>query len=63
MNTPVEVEVSPANSTADSVEQIVFPVDKKRKRELLSYLIGSKNWQQVLVFCRTKEGRRRFLKN
>ncbi|GAM74204.1 ATP-dependent RNA helicase [Vibrio ishigakensis] len=56
MNTPIEVEVSPANSTADSVEQIVYPVDKKRKRELLSYLIGSKNWQQVLVFCRTKEG-------
>ncbi|GAM60015.1 ATP-dependent RNA helicase [Vibrio ishigakensis] len=56
LNTPVEVEVSPANSTADSVEQIVYPVDKKRKRELLSYLIGSKNWQQVLVFCRTKEG-------
>lgn len=56
LNTPVEVEVSPANSTADSVEQIVYPVDKKRKRELLSFLIGSKNWQQVLVFCRTKEG-------
>lgn len=56
LNTPIEVEVSPANSTADSVEQIVYPVDKKRKRELLSYLIGSKNWQQVLVFCRTKEG-------
>ncbi|MPW37898.1 DEAD/DEAH box helicase [Vibrio sp. B1Z05] len=56
LNNPVEVEVSPANSTADSVEQIVYPVDKKRKRELLSYLIGSRNWQQVLVFTRTKEG-------
>ncbi|WP_261818248.1 DEAD/DEAH box helicase [Vibrio gallicus] len=56
LTSPAEVEVSPANSTADSVEQIVYPVDKRRKRELLAYLIGSKNWQQVLVFCRTKEG-------
>ncbi|MEZ9784242.1 DEAD/DEAH box helicase [Vibrio breoganii] len=56
LDNPVEVEVSPANSTADAVEQIVYPVDKKRKRELLSYLIGSRNWQQVLVFTRTKEG-------
>ncbi|OBT08003.1 DEAD/DEAH box helicase [Vibrio sp. UCD-FRSSP16_10] len=56
LNDPIEVEVSPANSTAESVEQIVYPVDKNRKRELLSYLIGSRNWQQVLVFARTKEG-------
>ncbi|CAM3089019.1 DEAD/DEAH box helicase [Vibrio rarus] len=56
LNNPVEVSVSPANSTADSVSQIVYPVDKKRKGELLSYLIGSRNWQQVLVFTRTKEG-------
>jgi ATP-dependent RNA helicase RhlE len=56
LNNPVEVEVSPANSTADSVEQIVYPVDKKRKRELLSFLIGSRNWRQVLIFTRTKEG-------
>ncbi|GAD80074.1 DEAD/DEAH box helicase [Vibrio ezurae] len=56
LNNPAEVEVTPANSTADSVEQIVYPVDKHRKRELLSYLIGSRNWQQVLVFTRTKEG-------
>ena len=36
--------------------QVVHPVDKKRKRELLTYLIGSNNWQQVLVFTRTKHG-------
>ncbi len=35
---------------------MVFPVDKHRKRELLSYLIGSRNWQQVLVFTKTKQG-------
>ncbi|MBY7895200.1 DEAD/DEAH box helicase [Vibrio fluvialis] len=56
MQTPVEVQVAPSNSTADTVEQMVYPVDKKRKRELLAYLIGSRNWQQVLVFTRTKQG-------
>lgn len=53
---PVEVQVSPSNSTAETVEQMVYPVNKKRKRELLAYLIGSRNWQQVLVFTRTREG-------
>ncbi|OAN18074.1 DEAD/DEAH box helicase [Photobacterium jeanii] len=53
---PVLIEVSPSNSAAETVEQIVYPVDKHRKRELLSYLIGSRNWQQVLVFTRTKQG-------
>ncbi|MDF2154820.1 DEAD/DEAH box helicase [Vibrio sp. CAU 1672] len=56
MDSPAEVEVSPANTTAETVQQMVYPVDKKRKRELLAYLIGSKNWQQVLVFTKTKQG-------
>ena len=34
----------------------MYPVDKKRKRELLSQKIGEENWQQVLVFTRTKHG-------
>jgi superfamily II DNA/RNA helicase len=38
------------------VEQIVYNVDAERKREMISYLIGSKNWQQVLIFTRTKQG-------
>lgn len=53
---PVEVQVSPSNSTAETVKQMVYPVDKKRKAELLAYLIGSRNWQQVLVFTKTKQG-------
>jgi ATP-dependent RNA helicase RhlE len=56
LRAPVEVQVTPSNSTADSVQQMVYPVDKHRKRELLAYLIGSKNWQQVLVFTKTREG-------
>ena len=56
MDSPVEIEVTPPNTTAETVKQMVYPVDKKRKRELLAYLIGSKNWQQVLVFTKTKQG-------
>ncbi|WP_394250440.1 DEAD/DEAH box helicase [Vibrio profundi] len=56
MESPEEIQVTPTNSTADTVTQVVYPVDKKRKSELLAYLIGSKNWQQVLVFTKTKQG-------
>ncbi|GAW97986.1 MULTISPECIES: DEAD/DEAH box helicase [Colwellia] len=52
---PKVVEIDEKNTVADDVEQIVYAVDADRKRELTSYLIGSKNWQQVLVFTRTKQ--------
>ncbi|PMH43793.1 DEAD/DEAH box helicase [Vibrio sp. 10N.286.49.B3] len=51
-----KIQVTPKNTTADTVKQMVYPVDKKRKSELLAYLIGSKNWKQVLVFTKTKQG-------
>jgi ATP-dependent RNA helicase RhlE len=51
---PSEIQVTPQNTATDLVSQIVYPVDKKRKRELLSHKIGEENWQQVLVFTRTK---------
>ncbi|OAJ95706.1 DEAD/DEAH box helicase [Vibrio bivalvicida] len=56
LNEPVEIQVTPSNSTAETVKQMVYPVDRKRKAELLAYLIGSRNWQQVLVFTKTKQG-------
>jgi len=43
------------NTTADTVSQVVYPVEQRRKRELLSELIGTKNWQQVLVFTATRD--------
>lgn len=52
---PTLIEVNQRNTTADKVEQIVYTVDKKRKRELTSHLIGAKNWQQVLIFTRKKQ--------
>lgn len=59
LNSPALVEVAQRNTTSERVEQVVHHVDKKRKRELLSFLIGSNNWEQVLVFSRTKHGANR----
>ena len=56
LNNPVEVEVAKQNATADNVSERVYGIYREYKRELLSYLIGSNNWQQVLVFVRTKHG-------
>lgn len=59
LNAPELIEVARSNITAEGVVQVVHQVDKSRKRELLSYLIGSQNWKQVLVFTRTKHGANR----
>jgi len=56
LNNPVEVEVAKQNATADNVSERIYGINREYKRELLSYLIGSNNWQQVLVFVRTKHG-------
>ena len=59
LNRPELIEVARRNTTAERIEQVVHPVDKQRKRELLSHMIGSQNWRQVLVFTRTKHGANR----
>ena len=59
LHQPVEIDVAPRNSTASQIDQVAYAVDKGRKRELLSWLVGSNNWQQVLVFARTKHGANR----
>jgi ATP-dependent RNA helicase RhlE len=59
LKSPALIEVARRNTASESVTQVVHPVDKSRKRELLSYLIGSNNWKQVLVFNRTKHGANR----
>ncbi len=63
LNKPTEISVAARNQPADRVRQIVYPVDKGRKRELLSHRIGTQNWQQVLVFARTKRGANRLAEN
>lgn len=59
LDSPTLIEVARRNTTAESVAQVAHFVDKNRKRELLSLLIGSGNWKQVLVFTRTKHGANR----
>jgi ATP-dependent RNA helicase RhlE len=49
-----EVQVAPRNATVDAIRQIVYPVDRDRKEELLAHLIRSQDLRQVLVFTRTK---------
>ena len=59
LHKPVLIEVARRNTAAETVEQHIYPVDKSRKRELLSHLIHSGGWEQVLVFTRTKHGANR----
>jgi len=56
LKNPKLIEVNNRNTTATDVEQRIYAVDKDRKSGLISFLIGSKNWQQVLIFTRTKQG-------
>ncbi len=56
---PAHVQVAPRNTAAELVKQVVHPVDRERKRELLSHLIKARNLDQVLVFTRTKHGANR----
>ena len=62
LNAPKLIEVARRNTASELVTQRIHPVDKTRKAELLSFLIGSENWQQVLVFTRTKHGADRLAK-
>jgi len=62
LHNPAEIQVAVNGKPADGVDQRVYSVDKSRKRELLSLLIGRNNWRQVLVFTRTKHGANRLAK-
>jgi ATP-dependent RNA helicase RhlE len=59
MRDPVTVEVARRNMPIELIAQVAHPVDKDRKRQLLAHLVKTGNWQQVLVFCRTKHGANR----
>jgi ATP-dependent RNA helicase RhlE len=53
---PVEIDVSPRNSATELVAQQVYWVNRTQKTALLTHLIQQEQWQQVLVFTRTKHG-------
>lgn len=56
LNNPQMIEVARRNSTVEVIAQKIHPVDRDKKHPLLSHLIKSNNWTQVLVFTRTKHG-------
>lgn len=62
LKNPQTIEVAAHNTPAELVSQVVYPVDNKRKRELLTFLITAQKWTQVLVFTRTKHGANRLAK-
>ncbi|MDR5865655.1 DEAD/DEAH box helicase [Halomonas koreensis] len=59
LDAPTLIEVARRNTTAETVDQAVYRVDRERKRELLAHLIHDQQWFQVLVFTRTKHGANR----
>jgi ATP-dependent RNA helicase RhlE len=59
LHKPAQIAVSPRNTAAETVQQSVYKLDKAQKIPLLSHLIRSNDWQQVLVFTRTKHGANR----
>lgn len=59
LHRPENIDVAQRNTTAERISQLVHPIAKSSKRALLSFLIGSNDWRQVLVFTRTKHGANR----
>ena len=62
VNNPVQISVTPENSTAETIEHWLVAVDKNKKAALLHHLIKEEKWRQVLVFCRTKHGANKLTK-
>ena len=61
LNQPALIEVARRNQTADTIAQKVHPVGREMKKELLTHLIKSNDWHQVLVFTRMKHGANRLV--
>lgn len=62
LKNPVIVEATPENSTAEMVNQKMYLVNKKQKTEVVTNLIKEGNWNQVLIFTRTKHGANKLTK-
>tara|TARA_R110002073_G_scaffold296322_1_gene462292 strand:- start:350 stop:1642 length:1293 start_codon:yes stop_codon:yes gene_type:complete len=62
LRNPAMVEAAPENSTAEMVTQKAYKVDKNKKTEVVTNLIKNGNWNQVLIFMRTKHGANKLTK-
>ena len=63
LKNPVKIEITPAFSPIDIIEQEVYYVDKENKTNLLTYLLKEKNYDSVIVFSRTKHGADKIVKD
>ncbi len=63
LNKPALIEVARRNQTADNIAQKVHPVGREMKKDLLTHLIKSNDWHQVLVFTRMKHGANRLVEH
>jgi len=63
LTNPAKVEVTPVSSTADTVNQVVYFVDKENKKHLLNEVLSDKSIERVLVFTRTKHGADKVVKD
>ena len=54
LSDPKRVGIEQQNTTVEAIEQIFYAIDEEKKAAVIVYLIGKNNWQQVLVFTRTK---------
>jgi len=59
LSNPVEIQIAARNAPADLVTHVVHPVAREKKRELLSYLVQTRELRQVLVFTGTRIGANR----
>jgi ATP-dependent RNA helicase RhlE len=60
---PAKVEVAPVSSTADTIQQALYYVEKGDKRLLLNHILKDKNIKTALVFTRTKHGADKVVKD
>jgi ATP-dependent RNA helicase RhlE len=63
LHDPARIQVTPRNTTAELIDQLVIPVDRERKRDLVRELVALGRVKQALVFTRTKHGANRLAEN
>jgi len=56
LKNPQSIQVTPSNTTVQRISQVIHPVGRGKKKEVLVHIINLHNWSQVLVFTRTKFG-------
>lgn len=56
LRNPQSVQVTPRNTTVQRIAQVIYPVGRDKKKDVLLHIIRENNWSQVLVFTRTKFG-------